>query len=322
MKNTKKTMMVLLLTFVAACILCACSGAQGNGAAKAAESSAPTESAAAEPEQENEKIGISKTPTFAGVYDSDGKPVVDLYYENLTVSLPDGKSQERAQQMIDEAYNLRAKEETDRFRQYYQEDGDTKRYYEQVLLNSRADEEVVSLLMRLTVSAGGAHSNYGYSALTLSPQTGEQLTLEDVGVDEEKTKDCIIELMEGYNQTDSYRFHPERDNDDMEELLSNFFLSNNGMVVFAVNPYRFGLPFSAGAFRIEIPYADLGVKEEYLPREQASPERSCIMDWYGNRFYGDGTQEEGAGEMIEQLHEEHSITLHYDLTGIVLDEQE
>lgn len=306
MRRNHYSLIIILLIFVISLTACSSNprtGGTSSGSATPAETSA-------EPTAHDETI-IKTTPTYAGVYSSSGFPELDLFYEQVRVSSP--AAQAELQQLIDEKLNQPAEQETDYLREEFLKAG-TKSYYEQVVLDSRADEHVVSLLVRTTTyGQGAAHSNYSYQAITLSAQTGKQLTLSDLGVDESKARELLSGLMDAYNGQENVT-HFDASDDDMARLLDTCFLDDN-MVVFASSPYQLGQPFSAGAFRFCVPYDQLGVAEQYRPEHTIS--EACIQDMYGSRFYADGSKDEGAGEMEEHLNEEHTIILDYELTGLV-----
>lgn len=309
MRQKHYSSIIILLIFIIS--LTACSSNPSTGGTTSV-SATPAETSSG-PTAHNETI-IKTTPTYAGVYSSSGSPELDLFYEHVQVSSP--AAQEELQQLIDEKLNQPAEQETDYLREEYLK-ASTKSYYEQVVLDSRADEQVVSLLIRTTTySQGAAHSNYSYQAITLSAQTGKPLTLSDLGVDESKARELLSGLMDAYNGQENVT-HFDASDDDLTRLLDTCFLDDN-MVVFASSPYQLGQPFSAGAFRFCVPYDQLGVAEQYRPEHTIS--EACIQDMYGARFYADGTCDEGAGSSIENLNEKHGIVLDYELTGTVRSE--
>jgi hypothetical protein len=135
---------------------------------------------------------------------------------------------------------------------------------------TRLDQSVMSLLGNRSVYTGGAHPNWVTDSITYDLQTGAQLCLEDILV-EDYSKDALYTLvlrsLEGKAAELSY---------DYQQILTELFYDENSTIedwyfsrsglCFHFSPYAIA-PYSSGTIIAELPYTDLTdlLRPQYLP---------------------------------------------------------
>ena len=118
----------------------------------------------------------------------------------------------------------------------------------------RADDSILSIRIHADEYAGGAHPNYGTSALNYDPATGEEIDLADVVGDLDLVKVMIADKVR-------YKY-PYEEFDGLEEQLEEYnsrdftwTLDHQG-ITFWFSPYEIA-PYAAGAPSATITFAEL-----------------------------------------------------------------
>lgn len=117
----------------------------------------------------------------------------------------------------------------------------------------RADEVILSIRIHADEYAGGAHPNYGTSALNYDPATGKEIQLVDVIKDIDRIKIFIAERLR--------QKYPYEEFAGLEELLEGYYsrdftwtLDHQG-ITFWFSPYEIA-PYAAGAPSVTFTFAE------------------------------------------------------------------
>lgn len=117
----------------------------------------------------------------------------------------------------------------------------------------RADEEILSVRIQADEYTGGAHPNYGTSALNYDPATGKEIELGDVIKDIDRIKVFIADKIK--------RKYPYESFDGLEEQLKGYYgrdftwtLDHQG-ITFWFSPYEIA-PYAAGAPSATLTFAE------------------------------------------------------------------
>lgn len=121
---------------------------------------------------------------------------------------------------------------------------------------------VISVYQSFYSYSGGAHGMPGRENHMFNPETGKEITLEDLtGMSaqdlNDKMRGMFLELVENDSEN---KFFPEAADTlaQKNDFTSNFYLNEEG-VVFYMQPYEIA-PYAAGFTEIVVPYAQLGIE--------------------------------------------------------------
>lgn len=121
--------------------------------------------------------------------------------------------------------------------------------------------EVISVYQSFYSYSGGAHGMPGRENHMFDPETGKEITLENLtGMSSQELNDkmrsMFLELVENDEEN---KFFPEAADTlaQKDNFTSNFYLNEEG-VVFYMQPYEIA-PYAAGFTEIVVPYAQLGI---------------------------------------------------------------
>lgn len=149
-------------------------------------------------------------------------------------------------------------EEDDFFPSYYS--------YDSISIG-RVDSNVLSLIDTYSDYSGGAHGMYGTTGYTYDVQSGEELTLSDLLIDEENFYDAaseyVIAKLEEEFDDELFPEYKETVKESFENG-ANYYLDASGIVVI-YNVYEVG-PYVIGDAKVTLPYKEFSsyIKEQYL----------------------------------------------------------
>lgn len=134
---------------------------------------------------------------------------------------------------------------------------------------SRMDAVVLSLLFHEESYTGGAHGNYGATAVNYDVNTGEILTLNDLAEDSEAFQAAVLDYL--FNQANMQPYRERLYGDPVKSEIQEYLLKegvwhfDKSGITFFADPYLLG-PYAAGRIEFLLPYKkalELGLKEEY-----------------------------------------------------------
>lgn len=241
-----------------------------------AEEEAGEEQQPEETAEEGEKKAPLRIQIETTYYDpgEDNYQYFNGYYDTVKVT---SEGYDAVAQAVDDwfsnyvsNYEETAQANIDEAKSFVEQMGDEYRYAEeQSVTAGRVDSQVLSLCMSSYSYMGGAH---GYSAtygLTFDSQTGEEITLENLGdIKSDLKKEIMTYLEENEDLKEGLFEDYESSIDQALEGSLSWYLSGLGMEVI-FNQYDIA-PYAAGAIHISVPYDKLsGFNPAYLPREAA-----------------------------------------------------
>lgn len=277
-KNRKK---IKILTVLLAGSMLALSGCQDAGrkpeekeqeeAAQEQENTDAPKEAPGEAEEEKEAASEVLQITFISEAEDDYDPesgqwLLHTEYQRLEAT---GSSEEAAQAL--EEWSRNRVEEIEQVRAQYaanamEEGREPSDYYQYSIYESleavRIDRRVVSLVEQNSEYSGGAHGNYGSTAVNFDAQAGEILKLSDILTDEEGfQKKAEEELIRKLSDTYQDGLFPGYEDTirQMWESGPNWYLDGAG-ITFIFQPYLIG-PYAMGEARVTLPYKEM---EAYL----------------------------------------------------------
>lgn len=136
-------------------------------------------------------------------------------------------------------------------------------YLNKQIETQRVDSQVVSLSLFQSAFRGGVHGDYWTEGVSFDSQTGEQLTLEDLGDIKDDMKDAVWNRL----KDEEYGFfdNPEATIEEMIQMESVCWYLTGGGIQVIFNPYELA-PYASGDIRVLIPYEELeGMNAAYIP---------------------------------------------------------
>lgn len=132
----------------------------------------------------------------------------------------------------------------------------------------RADDDVVSVMIKYYDYMGGAHGSSAYQSYCFDTKSGQEITFSDIISDTTGLEDKVItnlkeQYPELFENNDDSTFSPEQTaRDDINELVSNpekqstmpWILTTSG-IEFVFGEYELG-PYAAGSQFVLLPYDD------------------------------------------------------------------
>ena len=283
---------VTLLLAALLVALAACGSRVGTG--QLTETERPSAGSSAQPEENLEKPGTSEMENTSGELAATPRIIVTLQEDTKQFEDEDGAllltvDLERADVIISgrpdasEAINQVLEQDFGGngagMERYFKLAQDSRKESEDFqsfvcsreLRTGRADEAVLSLICKDLAQTGGSHPNWAASAVNFDVETGAELTLADLGPDEEALRQRVgsnlqVQVQEAAAEGGYYDDAAEQALELLDERL--WYFSENGLIVIC-NPYLIA-PHAAGIQWFTVPYDDLDgvLDQKWLPREQ------------------------------------------------------
>ena len=176
-------------------------------------------------------------------------------------------------------YDIMLQEATDNFTYYYENnaEGISLEYSStQDCSVSRADKNILSIVLHSQSYSGGAHGSYADYGYVFDTESGENLSLQDLSEDYEALSAYLIDKMVELAEKDEDQYYSQRivfvTHDEyanaFRNLLRNgsWYFDSEGLVIFTLTE-EFG-PHAAGIVEFRIPYEELEGKiyDKYIPK--------------------------------------------------------
>lgn len=274
----------LLAGLLSACLVL---GTMGCGKSPAATSETPTTAPQQETVSVDPTVAVQDSTTDLAVhaiamptvkeevFSDDGTLVFSFSFPQFQMHLSDealeeqltGALQTHLGSILSAAEELGSSAQED----YLLVEGDWTPYFFDISYTpTRLDQSVMSLFGNRLVYTGGAHPNGVTDSITYDLQTGDQLHLEDILV-EDYSKDTLYNLvlraLEGKATELSYDYQEVLTQlfYDEENTVEDWYFSRSGLC-FHFSPYAIA-PYSSGTIIAELPYEDLTdlLRSQYLP---------------------------------------------------------